>query len=470
MLFNSVDFLLFFPIVVFLYWILPHKFRNPMLLVASYYFYMNWEPVYALLIAFTTMTTWACSLQMTSRPPKKRLFLTLNLLANFAILFTFKYLDFITETVFDLLNLTGLRMSVPKFNLLLPVGISFYTFQAIGYTIDVYRRKVEAERNLLTYALFVSFFPQLVAGPIERASNLLPQFKKKHVFDGNFVVEGLKLMVWGYFMKMCVAQQVGPYVDAVYNNIYQHNGTSILFASLLFAFQILCDFGGYSLIAIGTAKCLGFNLMMNFNRPYLSSSVKDFWRRWHISLSSWFAEYVYIPLGGSRCSETKHQRNIIVTMLASGLWHGANWTFVVWGAYHGILQMLLSLKKYVIKRYRLTVVTIPKWLCVVITLPFILFGWIFFRANSMDDAFFAIKSIFTNTGMLYNGDGKPMIALYLLMIFILIVKSVKDEAGWNLHFMHSRRIAVSAFWTAMMIVVILLCARFESSPFIYFQF
>ena len=267
MLFNSVDFLLFFPIVVFLYWILPHKFRNPMLLVTSYYFYMNWEPVYALLIAFTTLTTWACSLQMTSRPQKKRLFLTLNLLANFAILFTFKYLDFITETVFDLLNLTGLRMTVPKFNLLLPVGISFYTFQAIGYTIDVYRGKVDAERNLLTYALFVCFFPQLVAGPIERASNLLAQFKKKHVFDGNFVVEGLKLMVWGYFMKMCVAQQVGPYVDAVYNNIYQHNGTSILFASLLFAFQILCDFGGYSLIAIGTAKCLGFNLMMNFNRP-----------------------------------------------------------------------------------------------------------------------------------------------------------------------------------------------------------
>lgn len=470
MLFNSVDFLLFFPIVVLLYWLLPHKARNPFLLAASYYFYMNWEPVYALLIAFTTLSTWACSLKMTSQPSRKRLFLTVNLLVNFAILFTFKYLDFITGAVFDILSFAGLRMEVPKFNLLLPVGISFYTFQAIGYTIDVYRGKVEAERNLLTYALFVSFFPQLVAGPIERASNLLPQFKKTHYFVGSFVVDGLKLMVWGYFMKMCVAQQVGPYVDAVYNNLTQHNGTSILFASVLFAFQILCDFGGYSLIAIGTAKCLGFNLMINFNRPYLSLSVKDFWRRWHISLSSWFAEYVYIPLGGSRCSEAKHQRNIIVTMLASGLWHGANWTFVIWGAYHGALQMLLSMKNHLIKRYNLKVITLPKWLRIAVTLPFILFGWIFFRANSIYDAFFAIRSIFSTRGMLYNGDGKPMIALYLLMIIILIFKSVKDEAGWNLHFMHNRRAFVSAFWTAMMIVVILLCARFESAPFIYFQF
>ncbi|MBR5743717.1 MAG: MBOAT family protein [Muribaculaceae bacterium] len=470
MLFNSVDFLLFFPIVVLLYWLLPNKARNPFLLVASYYFYMNWEPIYALLIAFTTLTTWGCSLMMSSHPTNKRVFLTANLIINFGILFTFKYLDFFTESVFDALNFAGIRMEVPKFNLLLPVGISFYTFQAIGYTIDVYRGKVLTERNLLTYALFVSFFPQLVAGPIERAANLLPQFKIKHIFDGNLIIEGLKMMIWGYFLKMCIAQQVGPYDDAVFNNIYQHNGTTILFATVMFAFQILGDFGGYSLIAIGTAKCLGFNLMMNFNRPYLSTSVKDFWRRWHISLSSWFAEYVYIPLGGSRCSEAKHQRNIILTMLASGLWHGANWTFVIWGAYHGLLQMLLSLKNYFIKKLNLKVVKLPKLLCIVITVPLVILGWIFFRANSIDEALFAFQSIAIKHGLLYNGDGKPMIALYLLMILILAFKSIKDEFGWNLHFMHHRKPLVAAISTALMIVVILLCARFESAPFIYFQF
>lgn len=344
MLFNSLAFVLFFPIVCIFYWGLPHRFRNIMLLVASYYFYMCWEPVYALLIAFSTITTWACGIGIEKYKNRSKIFLTICLLANFSILFVYKYLNFFTESVFSLLDAAGLRMVVPHFELLLPVGISFYTFQAVGYTIDVYRGNLKAERNILTYALFVSFFPQLVAGPIERARNLLGQFYEKHIFDAARFIDGMKLMLWGYFMKLCIAENVAPYVNAVFNNLPNHNGTSVLLATFFFTFQIFCDFGGYSLIAIGTAKCLNFTLMQNFNHPYLSTSVKEFWRRWHISLSSWFMEYLYIPLGGSRCSEIKHQRNLFVTMLVSGIWHGANWTFVCWGGLHGLLLCAHSLK------------------------------------------------------------------------------------------------------------------------------
>lgn len=471
MLFNSLQFLLFFPIVCILYWGLPHKFRNGMLLIASYYFYMNWEPIYALLILFSTVTTWYCGLKLKAQPSQKKLFLTLCLLINFSILFIYKYLNFITESVFYLLNISGLRMEVPHFNLLLPVGISFYTFQAIGYTIDVYRNKIEPERHLSTYALFVSFFPQLVAGPIERAGNLLSQFYERHRFNGDTFIEGLKLMIWGYFMKLCIAENVAPYVNAVYNNIENHNGTSLFLATFFFTFQIFCDFGGYSLIAIGTAKCLGFSLMQNFNHPYLSRSMKEFWRRWHISLSSWFMEYLYIPLGGSRCSQAKHIRNLFLTMLISGIWHGANWTFIWWGAIHGIFLIVGTLRQKYLCNNASTqsniFITIKD-----ITFSFLLamFGWIFFRANCLHDAFTAIKKIFTEPGPLFNGEGKPAIAMSLLLIILLMLKECKDEFKWKLSFMHHPNKYISTISTALMVIIILLCAKFESGQFIYFQF
>ena len=302
--------------------------------------------------------------------------------------------------VFSLLELCNLRMPIPHFDLLLPVGISFYTFQAIGYTIDVYKEKIEAEKSFYVYALFVSFFPQLVAGPIERAANLLCQFHKKHTFDANQFIEGLKLMVWGYFMKLCIAENVAPYVNAVYNNIPNHNGTSILLATFFFTFQIFCDFGGYSLIAIGTARCLNFTLMQNFNRPYLTTSMRDFWRRWHISLSSWFTEYVYIPLGGNRCSKIKNIRNLMVTMLVSGAWHGANWTFILWGGYHGIL---LVINKLFSKTHS------PSWtrpLKVVICFFLIMIGWVFFRANSIGDAMSAYYKMFFIQSINFENEKK----------------------------------------------------------------
>lgn len=443
-----------------------------MLLVASYYFYMNWNPAYALLIMCSTLTTWWCALRIeTSEACQVRSrWLTLCLIINLAILLTFKYFNFAADTITSILHAIHLNMTVPNLDVLLPVGISFYTFQAIGYTIDVYRGSIKAERGLDTYALFVSFFPQLVAGPIERARNLLPQFHQCHRFDGEQFIEGLRLMVWGYFMKLCVAENVSSYVDAVYNNITMHNGTSIFVATLFFTFQIFCDFGGYSLIAIGVARCMGFTLMNNFNHPYLAHSVKDFWRRWHISLSTWFGEYVYIPLGGSRCREARHQRNLMLTMLLSGLWHGANWTFVAWGAYHGVMQCLYSLwTKYCAWSRVCNVIT--RFVAWATTFVVVMAGWVFFRANSLADAFEAFRRMFSSHGMLFNGEGKPALLMAVLMILVLVVKEVKDEWGLTrFNLMHNASTSVSIAGFVAVVAMILLCGNFNGGQFIYFQF
>ena len=468
MLFNSISYLVFFPLVCALYWSLPHKYRNGMLLVASYYFYMNWQPIYAFLILISTITTWLCGIKIdnasTTNICVRKTYLAFCIIFNLSILFFYKYLSFITDIIFSLLSFFNISMQVPHFDILLPVGISFYTFQAIGYTIDVYKNKIRAERSFFTYALFVSFFPQLVAGPIERASNLLCQFHKKHMFDSNQFIEGLKLMVWGFFMKLCIAENVAPYVNAVYNNIAQHNGSSILLASFFFTFQIFCDFGGYSLIAIGTSRCLNFTLMHNFNRPYLTTSMKDFWRRWHISLSSWFTEYVYIPLGGNRCSAIRNNRNLMVTMLVSGAWHGANWTFILWGGYHGLLLIINKL---------FARIHFPKWtkpIRIIICFIWIMFGWVLFRANNVHDAISAYKKMAFEYGPLYHGEGIPSLVLPIVLIIFLMCKEIKDEIGLKLHFMNSTNLYVSSFWTGAMIILILLCAKFESGQFIYFQF
>lgn len=486
MLFNSIDFVVFFPIVVLLYWILPTRFRNPMLLIASYYFYMNWEPIYALLILFSSITTWGCArlLETTAirvsasdantfttdkiRITNKKALITICIVINIGILFLYKYLGFVGDSIKSLFDIFGIGLYIPHFELLLPVGISFYTFQALGYIIDVYRGEIKAERNFFTYALFVSFFPQLVAGPIERAKNLLPQFHKKHLFNGNFMIEGLKMMIWGYFMKLCIADSVSSYVDAVFNNIDMHNGKSIWLASFFFTFQIFCDFAGYSLIAIGTAKCLNFHLMQNFRQPYLANNVKDFWRRWHISLSTWLSDYIYKPLGGSREGEFKHHRNLFITFLISGLWHGANWTFVLWGVYHGFLQSLLVAKNQIKNKFNIKV-TIPKLLGIFITFLLMLFGWVLFRANNIHDAWIAWKKMMHPSGMLFNGDGKPAIVLPLIMIMILICREIIREFNIG-HNIWNKNLYLSGICSGLMIIIILLCANFNGGQFIYFQF
>lgn len=471
MLFNSFEFLIFFPIVCIIYFLLQNnRWRVPFLLVASYYFYMNWKPIYALLILTSTVLTYGCGLLVEKYADNKRrqkLYLVVSLVINFAILFFFKYYNFINESIFSVLELAGLRWPVPNLDVLLPVGISFYTFQAVGYSIDVYRGTIKAEKNFLTYALFVSFFPQLVAGPIERAKNLLPQFHEEHTFSYDNAVEGFKQMIWGFFMKLCVADVISEYVNAVYNNVPQHNGTSMLIATILFTFQIYCDFGGYSNIAIGAAKVMGFRLMENFNRPYLSLNIKEFWKRWHISLSSWFMDYVYIPLGGNRVSYPRHLLNLAITFLVSGVWHGANWTFVLWGGVHAVYQVIANVfRKFVYKpKYD---VWWSRMFGTIACFVAVVFAWIFFRANNVGDAFTIIGKIFTN-------PGKPFFDIMVMLtggmgLAILVFKDLKDQFGWNIHLMHNSNVVVRYISVVILISYILLFGSFSSGQFIYFQF
>lgn len=453
-----------------------------MLLIASYYFYMNWEPVYALLILFSSITTWACGLMIQkdnerqllkdnklSKGGGKKTYISICIILNIGILFLYKYLSFASDAISSFLHLIGLSIPIPHFELLLPVGISFYTFQAIGYIVDVYRKEIKAERNFLTYALFVSFFPQLVAGPIERAKNLLPQFHDRHFFNGEYMIAGFKMMIWGYFMKLCIADSVSSYVDAVFNNIGMHNGKSIWLASFFFTFQIFCDFAGYSLIAIGTAKCLNFHLMQNFRQPYLAHNVKDFWRRWHISLSTWLSDYIYKPLGGSRKGNYKHHRNLFITFLLSGLWHGANWTFIVWGAYHGFLQSLYVVKTKIKTRFNIKK-DIPGFFGILLTFILMLFGWVLFRANNIHDAIVAWKKMFHPTGMLFNGEGKPSIVLPIIMILILMCREISNELNLKPHFSAKISLYYSGICSGLLIILILMCANFNGGQFIYFQF
>ncbi|HOD52534.1 MAG TPA: MBOAT family O-acyltransferase, partial [Candidatus Hydrogenedentes bacterium] len=335
MLFNSLQFVVFFPIVVMVYFALPFRFRWAFLLAASYYFYGCWRANYLVLLFASTILDYVAGLGIgsTNNPRVRTLFLLMSLIGNFGMLFTFKYFNFFTsnfEFLFDFY-----RIPKPALQVLLPVGISFYTFQTLSYTIDVYRGEQKPERHFGYFALYVTFFPQLVAGPIERSTRLLPQFFVKHDFDYERLRSGLLIMMVGFFKKLVIADRLSIYVDEVYNNPGKYHGLPVIAATYFFAFQIFCDFAGYSDIAIGSARIMGFELMQNFRRPYFATSISDFWRRWHISLSTWMRDYLYVALGGNRVSKLKWYRNLILTFVLSGLWHGAAWTFVIWGFFHG---------------------------------------------------------------------------------------------------------------------------------------
>ena len=475
MLFNSLDFLIFFPAVCLVFHALRSlRAKNLFLLAASYWFYMNWRAEYALLILWGTVLTWSLSNlfgRAAARPRLRKALLVAGLVGVLAPLFVFKYLTFAATSLEALLRATGLKMQIPAFELILPVGISFFSFQMIGYLVDVYRGNLRAERSLSRYALFVSFFPQLVAGPIERARNLLPQFASPRRFDPSLAADGVRMMLWGYFMKLCVAERVAPYVNAAYNNWERHNGTSLLLATFFFAFQIYCDFCGYSLIARGAAAVLGFRLMDNFRRPYLASSLKEFWRRWHISLSTWFMDYVYIPLGGNRCGALRHAYNLLVTFLLSGMWHGANWTFVAWGAIHGTLLAATALWRRGASAEKSSgrgaVSRLLGWPA---TFAAVLIAWIFFRASDVAAAFGIIGKIFTEPGPLFPGDGFPNQALAVLCIAIIMARELKEEFFPRFKLLTSDRFFVSAASAAALAVFILLTAVWHGGEFIYFQF
>jgi len=472
MLFNSIAFLLFFPIVCLIYFCIPAsqvKVRNLLLLAASYYFYMNWQPAYALLLLTSTAVTYLAALGIDSfeEQGKKRLCLVSSLVLNLAILFLFKYYNFLASNVEYALQTSGLAIDLPAFEFLLPVGISFYTFQALGYSIDVYRGTTKVERDFPTYALFVSFFPQLVAGPIERSNNLLPQFKARHPFDYEQVMAGVRLMVWGYFMKLVVADRCGLYVDSIFNNVAMHNGGSYLVASLLFPFQIYGDFAGYSLIAIGVARILGFRLMENFRRPYFACTVGEFWHRWHISLSTWFKDYVYIPLGGNRVGRMRNYFNLLVTFIVSGIWHGANWTFFCWGTLHGIL-LCIEKALGVGKRSYSGAAKLMHW---AVTFVLVSLAWIFFRANNMADALTVITGIFTKAGIPDISFAMfTDLCLAASALSLMFVKEVSDEYNHRIQIAESRHWLVRHAYIVAMIAIVILFGVLGGDQFIYFQF
>jgi D-alanyl-lipoteichoic acid acyltransferase DltB (MBOAT superfamily) len=466
-------FAVFLPIVFILYWAMPHKFRWFLLLVASYYFYMSWNAKYVFLILFTTVISYSSAILLEKQENKKakKLILAGTAILCLGVLFVFKYFNFVSSSITGILNLFSLKLSPITLKLLLPVGISFYTFQTLSYVIDVYRGDVKAERHFGYYAVFISFFPQLVAGPIERTRNLLPQIKQEHKFDYDQAVYGLKLMVWGYFKKLAIADVVSTYVDTAYSSLDTCSSFELLTAVLFFTIQIYCYFSGYSDIAIGTAKLLGVDLMKNFNSPYFSTSIKEFWSRWHISLSTWFRDYVYIPLGGNRCSEAKRDRNLMITFLASGLWHGASWTYVVWGALHGMAQVIENHIKINKKSIFAKVVS---WIFV---FAFCNFAWIFFRAESLKDAGLVIAGLLEIVlhprTFLRNTVGVDMTEFHYIFIHIAILFGVDlantktDVIMWlsNINIIIRWLIYLCLIW-----IILFSINPTGTSEFVYFQF
>ena len=389
MSFNSITFAVFLVAVFLIYWSVPPKHRWILLLVSSYYFYMSWNTIYIFLIFFTTVISYLCGrlLAGTQSKNKKKAILFCSASVSLGILFLFKYFNFFADIFFMGARLFSLPVHPVTLSLLLPVGISFYTFQTLSYVIDVYYGKAEAEKHFGKYAVFIAFFPQLVAGPIERTENLLPQIKEEHVFRYEDAVYGLRQMLWGFFKKIVIADTLSYHVDFIYDTPFSYRGGVFLIATFFFSIQIYCDFSGYSDIAIGTARLFGIRLMENFRSPYLSKSVHEFWRRWHIPLSSWFRDYVYIPLGGNRRGHIRKQLNTLLTFLLSGLWHGADVTFVFWGGIHGFGQ--IAENTFLRKRSRRF-----SWLSRLAVLLFVTFAWIFFRANTLQEASYIIRMMF----------------------------------------------------------------------------
>lgn len=494
MLFNSFSFLVFFPIVVLLYFIIPKKCRYIWLLVASYYFYMSWNAKYALLIAISTVITWLSGLLISKFQDirKRRWTVVLSFTSNLAILFFFKYFDFVLDNLNKVLRVIDVQAIQNPYDIILPVGISFYTFQALSYTMDVYRGEVEAEKNPLKYALFVSFFPQLVAGPIERSKNLLTQIKnvdKIKVWNYDNIVSGLIMMIWGLFQKMVIADRLSIFVNQVFGQSYAYGTVQLVLGAVAFALQIYCDFNGYSTIAIGAAKVMGFDLMDNFNVPYFATSIKDFWRRWHISLSTWFKDYLYIPLGGNRCSKVRRYVNLMITFLVSGLWHGAAWTFVIWGGIHGMYQILGDLFKP-LREKAVDVLHINKEAFsyklgqMMITFSLTTFAWIFFRAASVDEAFYYIQRIFTkwNPWVLFDQslytlgldiiEMNVLIIALTLLLLVDILRYVKnmDFSAFLMKQNTWFRWAVVLFMIVGVLVYGKYGVEFDSAQFIYFDF
>lgn len=490
MLFNSIQFVIFLPIVFLLYWYVFDRFikesrhqlwlQNVFVVLASYVFYGWWDWRFLVLIAFTSFCSWGSGILIGNAKTKRiaKLWTTLNIVVNLGILAIFKYYDFF---VLEFANLFHISTEGLLLKLILPVGISFYTFQSLSYSIDVYRNKIAPTKDIVAFFAFISFFPQLVAGPIERATNLLPQFLKKREFEYSMARDGMRQILWGLFKKIVVADNCASYVDQVYSCYQTQSGSVLLLTAILFSFQIYCDFSGYSDIAIGTAKLFGIKLMSNFRMPYFSRDIAEFWRRWHISLNTWFRDYVYIPLGGSRVNKIKVIRNTFVIFLLSGLWHGANWTYILWGMYHALLFMPLILsgknRKYTnpISEGR-SLPTLKETGQMLLTFVFVVFGWILFRSPGMPTFFNYLRGMLHVETLSASYKFFTLPELWPTNIFIILMLAVEwvhRDRQHGLDFVGKR----PAVLRVTIYVVLSLCIEFyflkslgTPSSFIYFQF
>lgn len=465
MLFNSIDFAIFFPIVFFVYWFVLKnnlRFQNILIVAASYLFYGWWDWRFLSLILFSTIVDYIVGLKLnnTTTKFKRKLLLFSSIFVNLGFLGFFKYFNFFIENFENAFTLLGMNIKATSLEIILPVGISFYTFQTLSYTIDVYKNKLKPTNDFIAFSAFVSFFPQLVAGPIERATNLIPQFLTNRKFVFEDAVYASKLIIWGFFMKLVVADRLAIYVDAIYNNYQNYSSITLIVATIFFAFQIYCDFAGYSNIAIGTARLFGFKLMTNFRRPYFASNPSEFWRRWHISLSTWFRDYLYIPLGGSRYGKNNTYRNLMITFTVSGLWHGANWTFVFWGALNGFYQIIYNFFKQKNKKYNTIMGGFLTFVLINLT-------WVFFRADSIFQAFEILYIIFFKYGNI--SILSPSNFTYsLIAISILLTKDIFDEYNLKHHYFSNRYYDFLFYY--FIIIMIILIGVFDGSQFIYFRF
>ncbi|HOJ78331.1 MAG TPA: MBOAT family O-acyltransferase [Bacillota bacterium] len=488
MLFNSLEFLIFFPLVIALYFILPHKFRWALLLLASCIFYMYYKPIYIVLLMFSAYLDYCVSIKMeeTSSKQKKKFYLLVSLIGNLGLLFIFKYFNFFNSLFGAAVTAFGGEYSFRGLNLLLPMGISFYTFQTLSYTIDVYRGNRKAERHFGYFALYVSYFPQLVAGPIERSDRLLPQLQEQHNFDYDRAVSGLRRMLWGFFKKVIIADNLAVVVNPVFANPYKYNGFTLLLGVLFFNIQIFCDFSAYSDIAIGSARVMGVELMENFRRPYFARNLNEFWRRWHISLTTWFKDYLYFPLGGSRVSRARRNLNVSLVFLISGLWHGANLTFIVWGAFHALLQFFGEITKS-FREQIYTLLRIPEQskfkrvFQILITFTIVCLAGLIFRAQTLSDAYYIathlidfdsnynLRVALENLGL--NSMQVLLIFLTLFAIGIMFLKHLLEELNVG-RLIDINRYPIALRWGLYLFLLffIVIAGSFTNQEFIYFQF
>lgn len=489
MLFNSFQFLIFFPLVTALYFLLPARWRWALLLAASCVFYMAFVPAYILILAFTILVDYAAGLWIgRAEGPRRKGLLVASLVANLGVLAFFKYFNFLNGNLEALAGFLHWNYPIEALAIILPIGLSFHVFQSMSYTIEVYRGNQVPERHLGYYALYVMFYPQLVAGPIERPQNLLHQFRQDHRFDERRVTDGLKLMFWGFFLKVLVADRLAQFVNPVFANPEAYTGLPLILATLGFTFQIFGDFAGYSSIAIGAAWVMGIRLMRNFDRPYHSASIKEFWSRWHISLSTWFRDYLYIPLGGNRVPKWRWSLNLLIVFMVSGLWHGANWTFVIWGAIHGFYLVFAiwtaSVREQLAGAMGLNrLPALKRGLAVAGTFGLVAFAWIFFRAQSLPDALYIATHLHVGlseqlsspqaalAALLRSGASVPGLVLALAGVAAMETVHLLQARGVGLREALLQR-PIWLRWAAyqMAILAVLLFGVYENQAFIYFQF